>query len=125
MEKWTIEIDRMRVRANHGVMPQERLVGNDFEVSLKVEADTDSITRAAETGDLASSVSYADLAGLISEVMAEPEDLLETVARKISRRVSERFPLIKGGSVKVTKLTPPIPAAMAGASVTFQWENPR
>lgn len=62
MEKWIIEIDRMKVRANHGVFPQERIVGNDFEVSLSVEIEPDEMDRAALEDNASLTVSYADLA---------------------------------------------------------------
>ena len=34
--KATIVIDGLRIRARHGVLPQERVVGNEFEVSLSL-----------------------------------------------------------------------------------------
>ncbi len=34
MLKGYVEIDRLRMQAFHGVLPQERVVGNLFEVSL-------------------------------------------------------------------------------------------
>lgn len=119
MEKLTIEVDRLKVRAYHGVFPQERAVGNDFEVTLSVTVIPEGISEMADRLD--NTVSYADLAGIIREVMGRPVDLLETVALNISREVRGRFPAVTGGRVKVTKLHPPLPQAMAGASIIYEW----
>ncbi len=123
MEKWIIEIDRMKVRARHGVHAQERVVGNDFEVSLSVAVVTGRIRTAALTANVQHTVSYAELADIISEVMAHPSDLLETVAYAIQREVCGKYPEITGGRVTVSKLTPPIPAVMDRASVTLEWNE--
>ena len=123
MEKWIIEIDRMRVRANHGVFPQERIVGNDFEVSLSVEIEPDEMDRAALEDNASLTVSYADLADIISGIMADPADLLETVAMRIRRTVTRTFPQVVAGKIKVAKITPPIPVTMARAAVELRWNS--
>lgn len=125
MEKWIIEIDRMKVRANHGVFPQERIVGNDFEVSLSVEIEPDEMYRAAREDNASLTVSYADLAEIISNIMADPADLLETVAMRIRNTVTGTFPQVVAGKIKVAKITPPIPVSMARAAVELRWDNSR
>lgn len=115
----TIELKKMRFYARHGVMEQERAVGNDFEVTVEVTYDGGE---AAETDDVASALNYAEIAGAVKEVMAEPAALLERVALSIRERLTGRFPQIKSGRVKVTKVMPPIPAIeMEGASVSLSW----
>ena len=44
--KATIKLNGMRFYAYHGVMPQERKVGNQFIVNLEIEAP---VERAVET----------------------------------------------------------------------------
>lgn len=123
MEKWIIEIDRMKVRANHGVFPQERIVGNDFEVSLSVEIEPDEMDRAALEDNASLTVSYADLADIISGIMADPAELLETVALRIRNSVIGSFPQVVAGRIKVAKITPPIPVTMARAAVELRWDS--
>ena len=123
METWTIEIDRMKVRANHGVFPQERIVGNDFEVSLAIDVPAEEMDRAAMQDNSALTVSYADLAEIISGIMADPADLLETVALRIRNAINERFPQVMGGRIKVAKITPPVPVVMARAAVELKWNG--
>ena len=118
METWTIEVERMRVYAYHGVDLQEQKVGNDFEVSLAVEVDAG---HAAATDDVAHTVSYADLAAIIAREMAVASQLLEHVAMRIRRAVAESFPEVTGGRVSVSKIVPPIAARMARATVSLRW----
>lgn len=120
MDTWTVAIERMRVYAYHGVEPQERVVGNEFEVSLAVEVDA---TDAASGDDVGLTVSYADLAAIVSEEMAQPSQLLEHVAARIRNAVCGRFQAVVAGRVTVAKLTPPMPADVASASVTLRWRH--
>ena len=53
-----IFLDTLRFFAHHGVGEQETVVGNEFTVSLRLQVD---IRRAAETDDVADTVSYADV----------------------------------------------------------------
>lgn len=116
----TVAINRMRVTARHGLLPQERLVGNDFEVSVSVDIDADVEALMADAIDV--SVSYADLADVIREVMLTPCDLLEAVAARIYQAIKMGFPNVMGGVVTIKKLTPPIPSSrMESASVTLRW----
>lgn len=120
MDTWTIAIDRMKVYAYHGVDPQERAVGNDFEVSLAVEVDA---AAAAAGDDVDLTVSYADLAAIVATEMARPSRLLEHVAARIRRAVTARFPTVAAGRVTVAKLTPPMRANVASASVSLAWRR--
>lgn len=116
----TVSINRMRLTAHHGLLPQERIVGNDFDVSVCV--DIRAGEEALRSDSLDSSVSYADLADIVRHVMLTPCDLLETVADNMRRAILERFPCIVGGCVTIEKLTPPIPSSrMVSASVTLRW----
>ncbi len=53
-----IFLDNVRFFAYHGVGQQEREVGNEFVINLKLKVD---IARAAETDDVTHTVSYADV----------------------------------------------------------------
>lgn len=113
-----IEVNGMRLHGHHGVMEQERTVGNEFEVTAHLSVEVPP----SGTDDIALTVSYADIAEIIKEVMAEPCNLLETVAGRIRTRLTERWPGATGGMVRVAKLTPPIPGTqMADAAVRLEW----
>lgn len=112
----SVEIDRLRVRAFHGVLAQERKVGNDFEVTLRVDYPWD-----IDSDEIDATLNYAELIDLVKEEMAQPSALLEHVAGRIYRRITARWGAVTGGSIKIAKLTPPVTAQLASASVSLVW----
>lgn len=118
MLKGIVEIDRLMIRANHGVMPQERLVGNLFEVSVTLEYDMEE---AAVTDDVAHALDYSRVAGVVADEMSRQSALLENVVMRLKERLCRDFPQVSGGSVKLAKVTPPIPARMRSVSVATRW----
>jgi dihydroneopterin aldolase len=110
----TVKIHRMKLYAHHGVMEQERLVGNDFEVSVILRVDgydgSDHLVRT---------VSYADVAAIIRKEMSIPSALIEHVASRIAQRIKQDFPtMVIGGEVTVEKLSPPMEAEVERVGVT-------
>lgn len=114
-----IEIEGLRIRARHGVLPQERLVGNVFEVSVSLEYPP--ALKAMETDDVADTLNYADAVAIINKVMAEPSDLLEHVAGRIHKALTTAYPAIASGRITVAKPAPPIPACLAAARFTLEF----
>ena len=112
-----IFIQGMRLYARHGVMAQERRVGQEFEVSVSVDYD---ISRAMATDDVASTLSYADLCDLVRAEMAVPSQLLEHVAGRIGRAVLARWPEAEAVDVSIVKLNPPMGVLCAGAGVALR-----
>ncbi len=116
--KGTVEINGLRIFARHGVLPQERQVGNLFEVSAHLIYPMD---RALEHDDLGGTLNYAEATGVIAEVMSEPSALLEHVAMRIKTALTGRFPLIQGGFIRVAKITPPIAAELDSVAIKIEW----
>jgi len=115
----TIEINALRIRAFHGVMPQEAVVGNDFEVTVHVRYPAGS---GVDRDDLAGTLNYAEACTLIREVMAKRSMLLEHVCGRLQKALLERFPLITGGMVRVAKLTPPVSGVqLESVAVSLKW----
>lgn len=107
-----IQIDRLRVRGRHGVLPLESVVGQDFEVSLTLDVVYDG------RDELDATVNYAEVCAVVTEQMATPSALIEHAALRIARALREAFPAIIGGSVTLVKLAPPMPYEVASVSVT-------
>lgn len=118
MLKGYVEIDRLRMQAFHGVLPQERVVGNLFEVSLTLGYDME---QAAVTDDVAHALDYSRVVAVVSQVMAEPSALLENVLLRLKERITRDFPAVTGGRIKLAKLTPPIAARMESVAVAVEW----
>lgn len=114
----TIEINRLRLRANHGVMSQERKIGNTFEVTAHLRCQAEG---AVSSDELSATLNYAEAIDTIKAVMAEPSQLLEHVAGRIRSALTDRFPIISGGRITVAKLTPPIPVEVESVAVTIEW----
>lgn len=115
-----IILRKARFHAYHGVAEQERIVGNDYEVSI--EADSD-MTRAMQTDNLEHTVNYADLYQLIAEEMQKPSRLLEHVAGRICQRLFDAFPSIMCINLEIIKRNPPMGADCEGAGVRITMEN--
>lgn len=104
-----------RFHAFHGVMEQERMVGNEFSVSLSVEVP---YSEGMKEDSLEATVSYADLYEIVAEEMRTPRNLLEAVAIAIGNRVINRFDPVSSGSVTIVKMQAPISGMSGEAGVT-------
>ncbi len=110
----------VRFHAFHGVMPQERKVGADFTVSIRVKTD---VTRAAETDEVGDTLNYAALYDVVKREMEQPSKLLEHVAGRIARAVMDEFHEVSAVDLEVTKLNPPMGADSKGAGVELHLIN--
>ncbi|MDE6078538.1 MAG: dihydroneopterin aldolase [Duncaniella sp.] len=113
-----IEVNGLRLFARHGVMEQERVVGNTFEVSVALRYPIDEAMR---TDRVEATLNYAEAVDVIKEVMAVPSQLLEHVAGRLLDALTSRWPAIEGGCITVRKLTPPIPAQLRDVAVKIEW----
>ena len=107
-------VKNIRLHAFHGVMPQERITGNDYLV--RVSADC-PLAVAAESDSVDDTLNYAHIYNIVKEEMALQANLVEHVAGRIGRRVLAEFPLADNVRVEVVKLNPPMGAACDGAGV--------
>ena len=121
MSEIEVTIEKVRFFGRHGVFEHERRDGNEFELSLAVRYDPGEGPAADVLSD---TVSYVSLYEIAKDEMAQPRQLLETVARAIVANAKERHPEITFAECKVTKLTPPISGIIGSASVTFRQNWP-
>lgn len=110
----TISLDDVRLYAYHGVLEQERRVGGEYSVSLRVHYN---IYKAMATDNVADTLNYAELLAVVKREMAQPSNLLEHVAGRIGEAVFKAFPQAEAMELTVTKVNPPMGADCAGASV--------
>ena len=115
--RMTIEIERMSLFAYHGVMEQERRVGNTFEVSVAL---TYNVAEPV-TDQLDNTVNYAVITDIIKQQMSIPSKLLEHVASRIRTAILNRYPQVVTGYVKVIKTTPPLGIKLHSASAKLEW----
>ena len=80
-----VSISNMRFFAYHGVSPEEKFLGQTFEVDIEVST---SLKIASNSDDLVSSIDYSRLFRITKEeILRQKYNLIETVAEKISSRV--------------------------------------
>lgn len=115
-----IYLRNVRFHAFHGVLPQERIVGNDYLVNLVLDYDFSS---AMKTDDLQGTLNYAEVYQKVREEMAVPSKLLEHVAGRIAHRLFSDFPEIQKLQLSITKENPPMGADSDGAVVEVVLTN--
>ena len=115
-----IFLKELRFRAFHGVLPQEREVGGDFTVTLRIGYPWQ---QAMETDDVVDTLDYAAVYAAVKCEMAQPSQLLEHVAGRIARTLFRQFPAITSVDLWLTKVTPPMGADSEGAGVELHLIN--
>lgn len=115
-----IFLENVKFYAFHGVLPQERKVGNDYQVSLRIGYD---ISRAMVSDDVNDTLNYAEVYQLLSQEMSVPSALLERVAGRIGDRLFRKFPAIQSIDLTIIKVNPPMGADSEGAGVEVHLIN--
>ncbi len=117
MTQGKIYIQNLRLHAFHGVLPQERVVGNDYVINVTVDYPLDA---AGESDDVADTLNYAELADVIKEEMAVQSNLLEHVVARIAKAVLKRFVAAETVEIDLRKIAPPMPVDADGAGVRLK-----
>ena len=82
MMRTSITLDNLRFRARHGVMEQERAVGNTFVVALRLDYPFEE---AMQTDNLEATLNYAEVYEVVKAEMGVPSRGLGPVAGTIPR----------------------------------------
>ena len=115
-----IILRNVRFHAFHGVMPQERKVGADFLVNLRVGYPLEQAMQSDEVSD---TLNYAALYEVVKTEMMQPSNLLEHVAGRIADAIVKRFPQVTSIDLELTKQNPPMGADCDGAGVEIHLIN--
>ena len=84
MELDQIKIEGLEIFANHGVFPEENVLGQKFIVSATLYTDT---RKAGKTDELTASIHYGEVSAFITEfVKSHTYKLLERVAEELVTR---------------------------------------
>jgi len=109
-----IELRGLRAVGIHGLLPEEQLRAQPFEVDLDVELD---LGPAGASDHLHDTLDYGELADAVARVVAGDRcALLERLAERIAEEVGAD-PRVTSVSVAVRKLRPPVPVDVASAGV--------
>ena len=114
VENSYIELKGLRFTAKHGVLPQERVVGGEYVVSVRVDCN---LEQAVKSDDVKDTLNYAELYQIINKEMQTPSCLLEHVAGRIGESILSAFPQALSAEIEITKRNPPMGADCDGATV--------
>ena len=110
-----IELRGLRVLGVHGVLPEERVKAQPFELDLDLEVD---LAAAGRSDALADTVDYAGVVDRAGAVIAGPAKyrLLEALAEAIATTAMEDDRVVSV-TVGLRKLEPPMAADIATVGV--------
>lgn len=117
-----IILQSLRFYSFHGVMAEEKVNGQWFEVDLEIWGD---FSKAAGSDNIDEALDYSNIYQRVKEIMeGRSHNLLESVNLAILNRILE-LPLVQKALVRVKKLHPPVggPAAYAGVEMVRQKNN--
>ncbi len=115
-----ITLSNLRFHAFHGVLAQERLVGNDYLLTLRIGYN---ISRAMVTDDVTDTLNYAEVYQVAAAEMSIPSLLLEHVAARIGKKLFDKFPDITSMTILLVKQNPPMGAYGDGAGIELHLIN--
>jgi dihydroneopterin aldolase len=109
-----IHVEGIEAYGYHGVLAEERVLGQTLVVDLAVDCD---LRQAGRSDRMADSISYVDLEAIARAVVeTTPHQLIEAVAERIAERILE-LPLAQGVRVKVAKPRVPHPGVRGRVSI--------
>jgi dihydroneopterin aldolase len=112
-----IEVRGLRVLALCGVLPEERVRAQPFEIDLDVEADLSS---AGRTDDLDDTVDYGRLCAEVEKIATtEQFGLLERFAQRVADAVLAD-PKVDAVTVWIHKMRPPVPQHLDSSGVRIR-----
>jgi dihydroneopterin aldolase len=106
----------MEFFAHHGCFDEERTTGAYFEVDVDVHAN---LQQAAATDNLNDTLNYQSIYDIVQKEMQQPSNLLEHVAGRILRALSEHCKTIDSATVTVRKRNPPLGGKVGFSAVTL------
>ncbi len=115
-----IYLRNLKFHAHHGVLPQEREVGNDYVVNLRIGYP---LEKAMQSDDVDDTLNYAEVFQIVKTEMKCPHALIERVAASIVEALEKAFPAIQSVDIDILKCNPPMSADGDGAGVELHFKK--
>ena len=115
-----IEVTGIRAWGHHGVLDEEKRIGQEFTVDVTLHLST---APAGTTDALSRTVNYAEVAHAVhEELTAGPHDLVETLAEHIAQRIltDTGCPLVRRVGIRVHKPSAPVGLPVGDVTVSIQ-----
>ncbi len=119
-----IELRGMRFEGRHGVLPEEAVDAQPFDVDVVLEL---GLAAAGTTDDLAWTIDYGDLFRRARAVVEQGPHvaLIETLAERIAADLLAAHPPVDAITVRVRKPRAPLPGVFEWAGVEIRRERGR
>ena len=118
-----IKIKNLEIFGNHGVFPEENVLGQKFVISATLYTDT---REAGKTDDLTKSIHYGEVSHFIRKFVEEHTfKLLETVAERLAEALLLETPGLQKVSLEIKKPWAPIglPLETVSVEIERQWHT--
>lgn len=118
-----IEIKNLEIFANHGVFPEENVLGQKFVISATLYTDT---RKAGLTDELTASIHYGEVSHMITKFTKEHTyKLLEALAENLCQMLLQELPLLKMITLRVEKPWAPVglPLETVAVEITRGWHT--
>jgi dihydroneopterin aldolase len=116
MANYQVSIDDIRLFAFHGLYPEERILGNWYTLDVLVESES----QPNFSDDIANTIDYSQIYAICKQVMANPVDLLETVAETIAQQIRVELREEVAVLVQISKENPPMGLSSGRSTVVYR-----
>ena len=115
-----IKIQNLEVFANHGVFPEENVLGQKFVVSAVLYTDT---RKAGQTDELTASIHYGEVSAFIDRYLKEHTfQLLEKVAESLAEELLLQTKGLQKIRLEIKKPWAPVGLPLETVSVEIERE---
>ena len=118
-----IQIKGLEIFANHGVFPEENVLGQKFVISATLYTDT---RKAGLTDELTASIHYGEVSQMITEYTKKHTfKLLEALAENLCQMLLETIPLLQKITLRIEKPWAPVglPLDTVAVEITRSWHT--
>lgn len=109
-----IFIEQLEVKCIIGILPWERQVPQPLRIDIELLLP---LQQAGTENDLSKTVDYAEVAQRIEALLAEPHELIETVAEKVCKDLLTTYPAVQRVHLRVHKPTAVQAARSVGVDI--------
>ena len=118
-----IEIRNLEIFANHGVFPEENVLGQKFVVSATLYTDT---RKAGLTDELTASIHYGEVSHMITDFTRKHTfKLLEALAENLAEMLLDSLSDLEQITLKIEKPWAPVglPLKTVSVEITRKWHT--
>lgn len=116
MANYQVSIEDIRIFAFHGLYPEERILGNWYTLDVVVESES----QPNFSDDIVNTIDYSQIYAICKLVMANPVDLLETVAETIAQKIRTELSHEVAVLVQISKENPPMGVSAGRSTVVYR-----